>query len=845
LANHGEPSSPVIAEIADFDRNSGTRVERLLFNNRPIILLGCLFLTLFLGFEATKTSLNASYDTMIPTHNPFIVNYFKHYEDLQSQENAVRIAVTANKGTITDAHYLSVLQHINDEVLLLPGVNRPFMTSLWTSNTRWVAVTTDGLRSGPVIFDQFSGSKDELAIVKKNIQESGQIGQLVSPDFTSSMIYVPLLERDNLTGRPLNYGELAAKLNALRDKYANQGVTLHIVGFSMIVGDMINGLWKILSFFAVSILLATAVLFWYTRCVRSTALVVTASLIAVVWQLGLLPLLGFDLTPYSILVPFLIFAIGMSHGAQKMNGVMQDIGRGTHPLVAARYTFRRLFVAGFAALTCDAVSFAVLMTIKIDAIQDLAMIASIGVAILIFTNLIMLPMLLSYTGVSKAAAIRSLRNESAPGDARVSHPLWNFLDLFTQRRFATIAIAGAVVLGGAGWLVGRGVQVGDLAPGAPELRQNSQYNRDNAYILRHYATGNDSFIVLVDTPVNACYNIGTLITMDDLDWELEQLPGVESATSIASFGENATMLLTEGSPKWFANVNDQSTVQDYAQTVPPTMANFQCDFDPIYVSLTDHKATTLNLVVKTVDDFAIQPKNQSSEFKISLAGGNAGVAAATNIVVAQANERMLALVYASVIVFCFITFRSWRAVICAVVPLVLTSILAQALMVILHVGIKVATLPVIALGVGIGVDYALYVLSILLRQLRDGATLSQAYHRTLLFTGKVVVLTGFTLAAGVVTWAFAPIKFQADMGLLLAFMFLLNMVGALILLPSLSYFLLPVRLFRQPAGVLPPLVAEPKSYERSKTKAFLGKKYFLGKGIETCECEETGLADKD
>ncbi len=770
-----------------------------MFNNRLVILLCCLFLTLFLGFQATKTTLNASYDSMLPIHHPFIVNYFKHYDDLQSQENAIRIAVSADRGTIIDAHYLSVLQHISDEVYLLPGVNRPYMASLWTSNTRWVAVTPDGLSSGPVIFDQFSGSKSDLDVVQKNIDESGQIGQLVSPDFTSSMIYVPLLERNNLTGKPLDYGDLARRLNAIRDKYASQGVTLHIVGFAMIVGDMINGLDKILFFFGISILLATAVLFWYTRCIRSTALVVTASLVAVVWQLGLLPMLGFDLTPYSILVPFLIFAIGMSHGAQKMNGVMQDIGRGTHPLISARYTFRRLFVAGFAALTCDAVSFAVLLTIKIDAIQELALIASMGVAILIFTNLIMLPMLLSYTGVSKAAAVRSLRHEAAAGDDRVSHPLWDFLDLFTQRRFAAIAILGAVVLGGAGWVVGQHVQVGDLAPGAPELRQDSQYNRDNGYILKNYAIGNDSFIVLVDTPANDCYNISTLLTLDDLDWRLDQLPGVEKASSIASFGENATMLMTENSPKWFANVNSDATVQDYAQTVPASLANFSCNFDPIYVSLLDHKATTLNAVVKTVRDFAALPQNQSPDFKISLAGGNAGVAAATNIVVAQANESMLALVYASVIIFCFITFRSWRAVVCAVLPLVLTSILAQALMVMLHVGIKVATLPVIALGVGIGVDYALYVLSILLRQLRQGATLSEAYHRTLLFTGKVVVLTGFTLAAGVVTWAFAPIKFQADMGLLLAFMFLLNMLGALILLPSLCYFLLPARLFRQEA----------------------------------------------
>ncbi len=158
---------------------------------------------------------------------------------------------------------------------------------------------------------------------------------------------------------------------------------------------------------------------------------------------------------------------------------------------------------------------------------------------------------------------------------------------------------------------------------------------------------------------------------------------------------------------------------------------------------------------------------------------------------------MLFVVYVAVVSFGFVTFRSWRAVLCAVLPLALTSVLAQALMVWLGIGVKVATLPVTALGVGIGVDYALYVLSVLLKHLRNGESLGEAYQRTLLFTGKVVLLTGFTLSAGVATWAFAPIKFQADMGMLLSFMFLWNMLGALILLPALAHFLLPERLFQK------------------------------------------------
>jgi predicted RND superfamily exporter protein len=799
LAADIDTKHATIENIEDFDPSSGSLVERLLFNNRPIILILCAIATIFLGVSATRTKLNADYNGLIPLHQPFIVNFMAHYYEMRSQGNAIRIVVQANQGTIINAHYLSVLEHINDQIYLMPNVDRSFMTSIWTPNTRWTAITAEGLDAGPVMNPSYDGSPQQLNIVAQNIVRTGKVGQLVSNDFTSSMIYVPLLEHDGLTGQALDYGVFAKRLNALRAQYGSQGVTLSIVGFGMVVGDMINDIVPILLFFGVALVIAASMLFWFTRCVRSTLLVVLASLTAVVWQMGALALLGFDLTPYSVLVPFLIFAIGMSHGAQKMNGVMQDIGRGAPPLVAARFTFRRLFLAGFAALTCDAASFAVLLTIKIEAIRELALLASIGVAILVFTNLIMLPMTLSYTGVSKKAAARSLRHESSD-HARIKHPLWDMLDKFTTRRYALGAIIGAVILGGAGLYIGRNIQVGDLNQGAPELRQNSRYNLDNAYIIHHYATASDTMVVMVDTPTDGCVDYTVLTAMDNLGWQLNQMPQVQATSSLGSAVYGMTMGLNEGATKWYAIPQSQAYLNDLQQGIPTGLSDYSCSFNPLFISLKDHKAKTLNAVINKIQSFIDNPANQSPNYKMSLAGGNAGIEAATNIVIAQANKMMLLLVYATVIIFCFIVFRSWRAVLCAVLPLALTSILAQALMVSLGIGIKVATLPVMALGVGIGVDYALYVLSIVLRQLRAGASLSLAYHQTLLFTGKVVLLTGFTLAAGVVTWIFAPIKFQADMGLLLSFMFLWNMLGAMVLLPALAYFLLPPRLFLNKAG---------------------------------------------
>ncbi len=785
-------AAPVIADLNDFDKSSGSLVERILFNNRPMIMIICAIITVLLGFEATKVRLSADYSNMIPIHQPFIVNYLKHYDNLSTQSNAVQIAVVANQGTILDAHYLQVLQEINDQVYLLPGVNRPFMQSLWSPQTTWTQVTPEGLTGGPVIDQHYDGSPQALQIVATHIQNAGVIGQLVGLDFKSSMVYVPLLLK--LDKKPIDYGQLARSLNQIAKQYSTQGVTLHVIGFAMVVGDMINDINEILLFFLIAIIITAFNLYLYTRCARSAALVVTASLTAVVWQMGLLTLLGLDLTPYSVLVPFLVFAIGMSHGAQKMNGVMQDIGRGTHRLIAARYTFRRLFLAGFVALICDATSFTVLMVIHIGAIQQLAVIATIGVALLVITNLILIPITLSYIGVNPKAAARSMRAVSTASAKR--QPIWALLDLFTRRRIASLAILAALVLTVFAYSVGRHVQIGDLQPGAPELRQSSQYNKDNNYIINHYMLSTDQIVVLNDVTGGNCLNYPILSTMDKLEWQLRQMPEVTAAQSVSDFQAYMMSGWTEGSPKWFGLENDNDLLYQGLLAVPRNLVDIGCAFDPIYVSLTDHKAKTLNTVVKAMQDFIKNPVNQGPDFKMSLLGGTAGIDAATNIVVQQANNIMLVLIYAVVTIFCLIAFRSWRATLCAIIPLGITSVLVQMLMVWLHIGIKVATLPVSALGVGIGVDYALYVLTILLHFLRSGLPLSEAYYRTLISTGKVVLLTGVTLAIGVATWIFAPIKFQADMGLLLAFMFLWNMLGAMVLLPALASFLLPARLFR-------------------------------------------------
>jgi len=807
MGNYNLDTMPVIRELKGFDARSGNVLERLIFNNRLLVVLTCLIVTVLLSyFAATGLTLNASFEKMIPQSQPYIKNYLENRQALRGLGNTVRVVVENTDGDIYDPKYLEVLKQVNDTLFLTPGVDRAWIKSLWTPAVRWTEVTEEGFRGGPVMPDSYDGSASGVEQLRLNIARSGIIGSLVGNNFKSSMIVVPLLEKDPVTGAAIDYHHFSRMLEEqLRNKFEFAGssavhlageegkgpIKIRVIGFAKLVGDLIDGLMLIMMYFGAAALIATAIIFGFTRCVRSTALVILCSVVAVVWQLGLITLFGYALDPFSILVPFLVFAIGVSHGAQKMNGIMQDVGRGTHQLVAARYTFRRLFLAGLTALLADAVGFAVLMLIDIPVIQDLAVTASIGVAVLIFTNLVLLPVLLSYWGVSPKAAARSLRQERQEVNGKGLGNVWSLLDRFTERRWATVAVVVAGLLAAGGFMVSTQLKIGDLDPGAPELRADSRYNRDNAYITANYSLSSDQFAVMVKTASEGCLKYETLVEADRLGWLLQQQPGVQTTVSLVNAVRQITAGSYEGNPKMLTVARNQNVLNYGAQQASvnnPELFDSDCSMMPVIAYLSDHKAETLDHVVKVADQFAREHSNDDRQFM--LAAGSAGIEAATNIVVRDANRTMLFYVYGAVIVLCFITFRSWRAVVVAVVPLMLTSILCEALMVWLGMGVKVATLPVIALGVGIGVDYALYLLSVQLAQQRAGLSLTEAYKNSVAFTGKVVALVGITLAAGVITWAWSPIKFQADMGILLTFMFIWNMVGALVLIPALSHFLL-------------------------------------------------------
>jgi len=531
--------------------------------------------------------------------------------------------------------------------------------------------------------------------------------------------------------------------------------------------------------------ITSLLVFLYTRSWILTLIPLSCSLIAVIWQLGLLPILGYGIDPMGLLVPFLIFAIGVSHAVQMITANTAEVRAGADRLEAAKASFRQLLIPGSIALASDTIGFITIHLIEIRVIQEMAVTASLGVAVIILTNLILLPILLSYVKTGRRYKRR------VDQQTQFLKPVWSFFERAAEPKSALAIIIVAVALLGFGLWKGSDVKIGDMHRGVPELRTDSRYNLDSAVITEHFSIGVDVITVIVETKADGCIDYNIMTAIDRFAWHMNNVAGVQSVIGLPGIAKVINAGWNEGSLKWRVLPRNQSTMVQAVGYIPTSsgLLNSDCSVMPVMIFTKDHKAETIDKIISEVKSYRDQHSGEDVTFR--LATGNVGVMAATNEEVSAAQFPILLYVFGAIILLCFYEFRSVRAVLCIVLPLGLVSLLAYALMSMLQIGLKVSTLPVVALGVGVGVDYGIYIFSRLRTYLRRGQTLQEAYLHTLAITGNGVVFTGVTLAICVATWIFSPLKFQADMGILLTFMFLVNMLGAILLLPALAYFLLP------------------------------------------------------
>ncbi|MFC1665856.1 RND family transporter [Pseudomonadota bacterium] len=763
------------------------KFENLLFRRRKIVIgIFILITTSMLGF-ATQLRIDASFHKLLPLEHEFMASFLKYSKELGGA-NRVLVALTVDKDDIFNAEFLDILRRATDDVFFITGVDRARVSSLFTPNVRFTEVVEDGISGGNVIPANIQFDENGLERIRSNVIKAGIVGRLVANDFSGAVISVQLLETDPQTGERLNYLKVAKEFEEkIRNKYRNarasgEPVNIHIIGFAKVVGDIAEGIALVVLFFLVAFIITAFLVYVYTHSIVLTALVTSSALIAVIWQLGGLVFLGFGIDPMSILVPFLVFAIAVSHGVQMVSATRAEVYLGNDSLQAARLSFRRLLLPGAIALVSDTIGFVTIMSIDIGIIREMAITASLGVIAIIFTNLILLPVLLSYTNLG------DVYRDHLKQRARKLSVIWHVLSRIAIRRNAVLVTLVAGCLFAVGLWQAVEVEIGDLHKGVPEFHQNSRYNKDVKVITERFSIGVDIISVTAETVADGCANYEIMSSIDDMVWHLQNVEGVRTVLALTVIAKIVNAGWNEGSLKWqVLPRNPQVLAQSVAHVDTSSgLLNSDCSAMPILVFAEDHKAETIARIIQAVKQFRVENKYENVKFR--LAGHNVGVMAATNEAVSAAQFPILVYVYGAIVLLCLLTFRSLRGTLCVIVPLTLVSVLTYALMASLEIGLKVSTLPVVALGVGIGVDYGIYIYSRLKSILDQGTQLTQAYELTLTIAGSGVVFTGVTLAVGVLTWVFSPLKFQADMGLLLAFMFFLNMLAAIIILPALAYW---------------------------------------------------------
>ena len=769
------------------------RLERIIFAKRGLVIAIFAIVTVaMLFFIVRGLRIDASFTKQLPLKHEYMQTFVKHQAEFGGA-NRVLIALIARDGNMFTPEFFAALKKATDRVLVMDGIDRGRVQSLFTPNVRYIEVVEDGIRAGNVVDAEFQPTPEALAGVRENILKAGIVGRLVANDFSGALISAIVLERD-AQGRPIDPIAVAERLEReVRDSIGGNGIAVeavgssidvHMIGFAKVMHDIAQGALAVVIFAAVTLVLTVLFVWMHTQSFRVALVPVVCSVVAVIWQLGTLVVLGYGIDPLGLLVPFLIFAIGVSHGVQKISSVKEAVFDGLDPEAAARLTFRQLLLPAVIALLADLVGFITILYIPVQVIQEMAITASIGVAIVILTDLVLLPVLVSFVKFDPGYRARVERRNIT------LQRWWHKLSVITEKGPSAAIIAVAALLGIVGFYIGRGAVIGDATAGVPELRPDSRYNLDTRVITKEFSIGVDILTVIVETQQPACVSHTLMKAIDNFSWRMQNVEGVQQVIALPLVAKQAIAGWSEGSLKWreIPRNPDQLTQSTRYIETSTGLLNADCNVVPVMVFLSNHKAETIERVVGAVKQWRRENPIEGAEFR--LATGNVGVMAATNEEVERTEFPILFGVFAAVILMCLLTFRSVTGAVLVFIPLALVSVLAYALMALTGIGLKISTLPMVALGVGIGVDYGIYLFSRMQEFLKQGLPVREAFERTMRVTGASIIFTGITLAIGVVTWIFSPLQFQADIGKLLTFMFLVNMIGAIVLLPALATWLI-------------------------------------------------------
>ena len=781
-------------------KSSSRYIAEFIIRFRIPLVLAVLAVSVFFMMRFAGIDVVTNLDDFAPMGHPY-VQVQKLMEKWFKGGNMVQVMVEVKQGDILTPQTLKKILRINRDMMFIEGAIVARLHSIADTKVKMTKGYPDGWISKRLLV-MIPETPEQTQELKEAILSDELIyGQFVSRDFKAALIRADFRE-------DVSYKKLFQEFMDIAKQETDANTTISISGRPVMLGWITYYQYKLIPLFFISLGVMGTLLYICFRTIAGVVLPLVAGLICVSWGLGCLTLLGYTMDPMAAVIPFLILAIAISHSVQVINRYYEECAKGHTSKSAATEAIAALLAPALVSVVTDAFAFLTMITVKIKMIKLLAVIGTLSLGSIVFMMLIFLPVCFSFLPTPKPKAV--LLEEHAEG---LIGKLLNFISFhstYTRGAWIFVSIqALLVIVGGIGTLQ---LKIGGQAPGAGAFYSDAPYAVQTAAIAKQFPGAISYSLIIKGSTENDIQRQDVLKNIEHLQDYLNLDQKVGGSLSVIDYLKRMNVVIHDGDERYYhiPRIGDpdigyyedtemvQKAVGEYLFMYSLGTAgefDFLVDYEykntNINVFLKDMEAQTIrNVIAKTKDYVA---KNWTAKgVTVEIAGGLAGVVGAINEELASGTVVNMILITSIVFILCALMLRSILGAAIIIVSVYTRILVCYGIMGFGDIPLTLYTIPVASLGVGVCDDYFIYVIVRMQEELTEAKGDYPAGSRMALSTtGRAVFFTTMSVVLGCLIFLFSPLKFQMELGLMVAIIIFLNGLGAIVFIPSTLFLMKP------------------------------------------------------
>lgn len=797
------------------DRAFLYRLGEHLIARRTIVLIGVVLATLVFAAFALQLDLVTRFDEQLPQNHEFIQTHNQYATEVGGA-NTLQIMVEVKEGTIFTRQTLGKVFEMTKRLDTISGINHDLINSLAHRTNRRIQLKGGGLTEVEPIMERAPQNENDVRRVREIVYTTPNLyGVLVSLDEKATLLQATFIE-----GRIDHRRLFDEVMGAIVEPFSDDNTTIHVAGHPALYGWVYYYAKQVYVIFLATTILMWLCLYLYFHDIRGALRPTITGVVSAIWGLGFIKMIGFSLDPLTLVIPFFITARAVSHSVQMHERYYEEYKKAAwqkEPAIVA--AFAKLFVPTLSGILTDALGVLVILFVPIVLLQKLAISAAVWILAITISELLLNPIVYYYLREPDVRIV--VKREEGAFKRIVSSLAWGLLSPAGK----ALTLATWIGLMGGSVYFWQNLVIGDPSAISPLLYRDSPYNTAHARIQETFG-GVETLMVMVERKLPSDDDGSeaglsamqilqkrdsqpSLINPEVLPWiekfqrHLERDPAVGASFSFVDIlgAVNGT-----GDPKWNILPRTRSrilmAISGYffgvSHSESARIIDYQFRHAPVHFYLTDHKGDTVRRVIKRAREYIAAKPLETAQFR--LAGGPIGVLAAANEELLTNDILVNMLGFGTIFLILVVTYRSLLAGVYMILPLLVANAIINAYMGARDIGINIHTLPVVTVGVGFGIDYALYIVSRIIEEQQPGHSLDTAIFQALVTSGKAVAFTALTMILGTLFWTMSSLRFSGEMGLLLALWMGVSFLATMTLLPVLVALFKPGFITRQAAA---------------------------------------------